>query len=148
MVSTIKNINRKQQQFDYKFPINQRTWNTFIGSNNSNRQLSNDHLITMKQSATTVSLQNYLHPNQNNQLVHHSQHNGHSSSGSTESSGTVVSLHHRIAEEDDYLHGTGRGRRPSALLQDILSTRRPSAIMTAMRSPGAVGLHQKPRILG
>lgn len=29
----------------------------------------------------------------------------------------------------------GAGRRPSALIQDILSTRRPSAIMAAIRSP-------------
>lgn len=29
----------------------------------------------------------------------------------------------------------GNGRRPSALIQDILSSRRPSAIMAAIRSP-------------
>lgn len=32
-------------------------------------------------------------------------------------------------------HDDGTGRRPSALIQDILSSRRPSAIMAAIRSP-------------
>lgn len=47
-------------------------------------------------------------------------------------------LHVTINEGDDKSidgYSMGEMRRPSMLIQDILSTRRPSAIMTAIRSP-------------
>lgn len=47
-------------------------------------------------------------------------------------------LHVTINEGDDKSidgYSIGEMRRPSMLIQDILSTRRPSAIMTAIRSP-------------
>lgn len=49
------------------------------------------------------------------------------------------SLHVKISEGDDKsisdAYSLGDMRRPSILIQDILSTRRPSAIMSAIRSP-------------
>lgn len=44
------------------------------------------------------------------------------------------------------IHEINLSRRPSALLQDLLSTRRPSAVMAAIRNPN---MHNhRPRMLG
>lgn len=45
------------------------------------------------------------------------------------------------------IHEINLSRRPSALLQDLLSTRRPSAVMAAIRTP-ALHNHRTPRMLG
>lgn len=42
------------------------------------------------------------------------------------------------------IHEINLSRRPSALLQDLLSTRRPSAVMAAIRAPN----HRPSRMLG
>lgn len=85
----------------------------------------------MKPSPTIISVTNYDSdgPRQTQQLSVHP----------TSGSGTNTPLTVAVINDDHDI-----SRRPSALLQDILSTRRPSAIMAAIRSPSTL---QRPRIL-
>lgn len=104
--------------------------------NNTNDNMKSNKLI-IANTSNNINQQHNQHQN-NYHHNHHQQNNSHHLPHNNSSTSIVaLSVPHELT----------LSRRPSLLLQEILSTRRPSAIMTTIRTPSNYVSQNRPKMV-